>query len=369
VIPLVDLKAQYQAHKDEFDRALFDCIGNTRFIGGADHAGFETELAEFLGGGHVALTSCGTHALALTLSELLGPGNGTEEVITVSHTFIATVEAIVLAGYKPVFVDIDPVTYCMDVGALAAAVTARTRAIMPVHLYGQMADMDGIMAVAQRHGLVVVEDAAQAHGAAWNGKQAGLTSHAACVSFSPAKNLGAWGDGGAVFTRDGDLAAKLRKTVDHARLSKYEHGYLATNSRLDGLQAAILRVKLRHLPVWTRARQERADWYRDLLADCDGVQLPVCAEAAVHVYHLFVIQVDRRDEVLKTLNHNGVGAGIHYPIPAHEQPACRHLGYAAGDLPVTHEVSQRIISLPLFPELSRDQAETVARAVRSAVTA
>jgi dTDP-4-amino-4,6-dideoxygalactose transaminase len=364
-IPLVDLSAQYHAHREQFDAALARCIASSSFIGGPDHKAFAQEFAEFCGGGHVALCGNGTDALYLTFAELLGPGDGDGEVITVSHTFVATAEAITQAGYRPVFVDVDPDTCLMDVSLIEEAITPRTQAIVPVHLYGQMVPMDRVMEIAQRHDLPVIEDAAQAHGAAWQGKAPGQWGDAACFSFYPAKNLGAWGDGGAIFTRDQDLAERIQMRANHGRKAKYEHEFVGSNSRLDGVQAAILRVKLRYLPKWNEDRRRIAAWYREGLADHNGVQLPTVLGDAVPVFHLYVVQLEERDRVLERLRGEGVGAGIHYPIPVHEQPAYSHLGMAPESLPVTHNLSGRVLSLPIYPEMSPAQVETVVSIVGS----
>lgn len=291
--------------------------------------------------------------------ELLGTGDGTGEVITVSHTFIATAEAISLAGYRPVFVDIDSETYVMDISLVEQAITPNTKAILPVHLYGQMVQMDKLMAIAHRYHLVVIEDAAQAHGATWQGKGPGHWGDAACFSFYPGKNLGAWGDGGAVFTRDPKLASRIQMRANHGRTEKYEHAFEGINSRLDGLQAAILRVKLRYLTQWNQARRQIALWYEELLSSLPEVQIPVIAKEAEPVFHLYVIQIDRRDLVLEELQKQGIGAGIHYPIPLHEQPAYAHLGMTPETLPVTHRIARRILSLPIYPEMTENQAQTV----------
>jgi dTDP-4-amino-4,6-dideoxygalactose transaminase len=361
------LYAQYLAYRVEFDEAISRCLATSSFIGGPDHVVFAQEFADFCGGGHVALCGNGTDALHLTLAEILGRGDDTGEVITVSHTFIATTEAIALAGYRPVFVDVDPHTCLMDVSALEAAITPRTRALMPVHLYGQMVPMDHIMAIARRHKLPVIEDAAQAHGATWQGKGPGQWAQAACFSFYPGKNLGAWGDGGAVFTRDKDLADRIRMRANHGRTAKYEHEFEGINSRLDGLQAAILRVKLRHLARWNAARRQVAQWYDELLEGALHIQRPVTHPAAEHVFHLYVVQVEDRDRVLGRLRQRGIGAGVHYPIPLHEQPAYRPLGLAPEALPQTHRVAQRVLSLPIFPEMTREQVQIVCQALLECV--
>ncbi len=366
-IPLVDLRAQYLAYKDEFDAAIRDCLATSSFIGGPDHSALAEEFAAFCGGGYVALCGNGTDALYLALVELLGAGDGTGEVITVSHTFIATAEAITRAGYRPVFVDIEPDTCLMDLSQVEAAIGPATRALVPVHLYGQMVPMDQLMAIARRHGLSVIEDAAQAHGATWLGKGLGQWGDAACVSFYPAKNLGAWGDGGAVLTRDADLATRIAMRANHGRVDKHSHQLEGINSRLDGLQAAVLRVKLRHLADWNAARRRVASWYDTLLGGENAIQLPVTRPGAEHVFHLYVVQVDDRNRVLEVLTRHGIGAGIHYPVPLHEQPAYGHLGLVSEALPVTSGVARRILSLPICPEMTREQAERVANTLREAI--
>ena len=366
-IPLVDLKAQYAAHKGELDAALADVLARTGFIGGDDLATFETEFAEFCGGGHAVACGNGTDALTLAIVELLGPGDGIGEIIMPSHTFIATAEAITNAGYLPIFSEIDPDTYLIDSSAMTSKITPRTKALIPVHIYGQMAPMDKIMAIAEDRGLVVIEDAAQAHGAKWKGEGPGQCGHAACFSFYPGKNLGAWGDGGAVFARDEELISRIRKRANHGRATKYIHDFVGTNSRLDGLQAAILRVKLRHLRDWNEKRRRVASLYGQLLKDLNNVKLPVNEPDAEHVFHLYVIQLDNRDTVLKALGDHGIGAGIHYPVPVHQQPAYRHLGVTAEDLSVTKGIAERVISLPIFPEMTLSQIERVVSTLRTVI--
>ncbi len=342
-------------------------MASSSFVGGPDHEAFAQEFAEFCGDGHVVLCGNGTDALYLTLTELLGPGDGHGEVITVSYTFIASAEAISLAGYRPVFVDVSPGTCLMDVFVIEEAITSRTKAILPVHLYGQMVPMDRVMEVAQRYDLPVIEDAAQAHGATWKGKGPGQWGDAACFSFYPGKNLGAWGDGGAVFTRNNKLLEHIQMRANHGRKAKHEHEFIGVNSRLDGLQAAILRVKLRYLTEWNRKRREVAAWYDELLRGLEGVELPAVADGAEHVFHLYVIQLNNRDRVLSQLREHGVGAGIHYPMPVHEQPAYAHLGIAPEALPVTHALARRVLSLPVYPEMTLEQVETVVALLREHV--
>lgn len=364
-IPLVDLRSQYLAHRTEFDETLQRCISQTSFIGGPDHEAFSKEFAEFCGGGSVSLCGNGTDALFLALISLLGRGDYSGEVITVSNTFIATSEAITQAGYRPVFVDVDPETLLMDVTRVEQAITPKTKAIIPVHLFGQMVPMDALMEIAQRHGLYVLEDAAQAHGSAWMGKGPGQWGDVACFSFYPGKNLGAWGDGGAVFTRDQHLAKRIKMWANHGRLDKYRHEFEGVNSRLDGLQAAILRVKLPYLTAWNEARRQAAAWYDELLAGISGVTRLKTASQAQHVFHLYVVQVDYRDAVLDGLKAHGIEAGVHYPIPLHEQPAYSHLGIPPQALPVTHAAAGRILSLPLFPEITRAQVSRVVETLRA----
>lgn len=362
-IPLVDLKAQYLEHKDEFDAAVTGCIEKSSFVGGPDHAAFQEEFALFCGGGHVALCGNGTDALELAIVELLGKGEGVREIITVSHTFIATAEAIVNAGYRPVFVDVRPDTCLMDPDLLEEAVTNETCAILPVHLYGQMCEMDRITDIAAKHNLKVIEDAAQAHGAKYKGKMPGHWGDAACFSFYPGKNLGAWGDGGAVFSRHEDPIQRIRMRLNHGRKQKYLHEFVGVNSRLDGLQAAVLRIKLRHLAEWNASRHKVAEEYNSLFAGYDNIVRPAIHPDAVHVYHLYVVQVEKRDDVLDSLKAAGIGAGIHYPVPLHEQPVFAGQGLAPEALPVTHALARRVLSLPTYPEMSDEQVHRVTEVV------
>lgn len=366
-IPLVDLKIQYLSLKKELDEALAQCLSHTSFIGGPDHKAFGEEFAAFCGQGHVALCGNGTDALYLAIVGKLGQGDGSGEILTVPNTFIATTEAIIQAGYRPVFVDVDPQTYLMDPAKLEAAFTEKSRAILPVHLYGQMAPMPEIMALARKADLAVIEDAAQAHGALFDGEGPGQWGDAACFSFYPGKNLGAWGDGGAVFTRDPDLAERIRLHANHGRRSKYLHEFPGCNSRLDGLQAAVLRVKLRHLAEWNAKRAAIAARYDELLGGHPAVTTPKTAPGATHVYHIYAVQVDNRDAVLDGLRSQGIMAGVHYPVPLHEQPVYADMGIAPEEFPVAHRVAPRLISLPLFPEMTAAQVERVAATLLSLV--
>lgn len=363
-VPLVDLAAQYERIGAEVDAAIQSVIVRTAFIMGPDVREFEKLFAQYCAATHAVGVASGTAALELTL-RAYNIGGG-DEVITTAHTFIATAEAISAVGARPVFVEIDPRTYNIDPDAIAAAVTPATRAILPVHIYGQPADMDRIMAIAARHHLAVIEDAAQAHGAGWNGQRVGAIGHAACFSFYPGKNLGAYGDAGAVTTNDTRIAELVGLLRNHGRHSKYLHDIKGYGERIDTLQAAILLAKLHHLPQWTADRQRLAARYTELLAGLDGeIVLPYVHPAATAVWHLYVIRTLQRDALLDHLNRNGVGAGIHYPTPLHLQPAYADLGYLRGDLPITEEVADTCLSLPIFPEMTAAQQEYVVATLRS----
>jgi dTDP-4-amino-4,6-dideoxygalactose transaminase len=360
-IPLVDLQAQYASIQPTIDEAIRRVVAGAQFIMGPDVAAFEQEFAAWCAASDCVGVGSGTAALELTLRALgVGPG---DEVITVAHTFIATAEAISATGATPLFVDIDPRTYNLDPAAFAAAITPATRAVMPVHLYGQPADMTRIGAIAAQSGLAVVEDAAQAHGATWCGKAVGNWGDAACFSFYPGKNLGAYGDAGAVVTHRADVASTVRSLRNHGRRSKYTHDQVGYGHRIDTLQAAILRAKLPYLQEWTAARRRLAARYHTLLAGC-GVTLPYVPVEANPVWHLYVIRTPQRDALLQALEEAEVGAGIHYPLPLHLQPAYAHLGYRAGALPVSEEVAATCLSLPLYPEMSDAQQDRVVTAVR-----
>ena len=363
-IPLVDLHAQYRTIKDEIDDAIARVISRSAFIGGDDLQQFEKEFASYCQAKACVGVGNGTDALYLAL-RALGIGAG-DEVITVAHTFIATAEIISLAGARPVFVDIQEDTMLMNPETLEAAITPRTRAIIPVHLYGQSCDMDRIMNIAQRHGLKVIEDAAQAHGARWRDNRVGSLGDIACFSFYPGKNLGAYGDGGAVVSDNETFIERIRMLANHGRLDKYVHETEGVNSRLDGLNAAILRVKLRHLDEWNAARRCHARRYTELLRP-SGVALPFVNNHAEAVWHLFVVRVQDRDGVQNRLQKQGIAAGIHYPVPLHRQPAYKYLNLPEGSLPVTERVAARVLSLPMYPELTEGQIEFVARAVDETV--
>lgn len=360
-VPLVDLKAQYLALGHEIDDAMRGVIDRSDFVSGLDVGLFEKEFAQYLGCAEVVGVASGTAALHLALVACgIKPG---DEVITTAHTFAATGEAIVHAGARPVFVDIDESTYLMDPNQVEDAITPRTRAILPVHLYGQPCDMDALLSIASRRGLWLVEDAAQAHGAQFKGKACGTLGRVGCFSFYPGKNLGAYGDGGAVCTNDRALAARVRQLRDHGRSGKYEHELIGFGERLDTIQAAILRVKLRKLDEWNRRRRAHAETYRTLLEGL--VILPAEGKDVEPVYHLFVIRTGARDALLEHLRSQGISAGIHYPIPLHKQAAFRNAGFSGVALPVTERVVDEILSLPMYPELPKEQLSYVVLTIRS----
>lgn len=362
MIPLVDLRAQYDSIQSEVEVAIQSVIAHSAFIGGEEVRQFEAEFAAYCGAKACVGVANGTDALYLTLRALgVGPG---EEVITVAHTFIATAEAISSTGARPVFVDIREDTLLMDPGLLETAITPRTRVIIPVHLYGQPCEMDRILEIAQRHGLKVIEDAAQAHGARWLGRRVGSLGDAACFSFYPGKNLGAYGDGGAVVSPDEDLIRHIRMLANHGRREKYIHDMVGVNSRLDGLQAAILRVKLRHLDEWNAARRRHAARYLDALRGSD-LGLPTVHPDSEPVWHLFVVRVPERERLQTQLKAQGIETGVHYPLPAHQQPAYRHLEIPTGTLPVTEKAAAEVLSLPMYSELTESEVLRVAELVRS----
>ena len=360
-IPLVDLKAQYQSIRGEIDAAVRHVLETTAFIMGPDVAEFEREFARFCGAKHAIGVASGTDALHLTLRACdVGPG---DEVITTPFTFIATAEAISMCGARPVFVDIDPRTYNLDVSLVEEAISPRTKAILPVHLYGQPADVDPLLDIARRHSLFLVEDAAQAHGAGYRGRRVGTLADAACFSFYPGKNLGAYGDAGAVTTDDAELAATVRMLRDHGRRDKYEHLLIGFGSRLDTLQAAVLRVKLPHLEDWNARRRAIAARYDELL-EGTRVARPLRPDWADPVYHLYVVRTADRAQLQRRLKEAGISSGVHYPIPLHLQPAYRGLGYAPGAFPHAERAAAEVLSLPVFPELSDDDVGRVAASVR-----
>lgn len=362
-VPFLDLKAQYQSIKGQIGQAIQAVIDSTAFAGGPFVEAFEKEFAAFCQCNEAVAVGNGTDALWLALMALgIGPG---DEVITVPNTFIATVEAISLCGARPVFVDVRQDTCTMDPELLEPAITTRTKAIIPVHLYGQCADMDPILAVARRYGLYVIEDACQAHGATYKGRKAGSMGHAGCYSFYPGKNLGAYGEAGAVVTNDPDVAAKIRMLRDHGQQQKYHHRLIGWNARMDGIQAAILSVKLRHLDRWNKARQLHASRYNQLLADHDGIIRPFEAGYGTHVYHIYCIRTRYRDELMRFLAASGVNCGIHYPVCVHLQEAYKDLGIGRGSLPVAEALADQILSLPMYPELTDPQIDYVVDRIKA----
>jgi dTDP-4-amino-4,6-dideoxygalactose transaminase len=368
MIPLVDLKAQYKSIKEEIDEAIKKVLNSTSFIMGEELSKFEEEFASFCNVKHAIGVANGSDALFLAL-KASGIKEG-DEVITVPNTFIATSEAITQVGGKIVFVDINLQTYTVDVKKIEENITVNTRAIIPVHLYGQPADMDPIMKLARKYHLKVIEDAAQAHGAEYKSRKVGSIGDVACFSFYPGKNLGAYGDAGMVTTNDDEIAYKVKLLRNHGRISKkYEHEIEGYSSRLDNLQAAILRVKLRYLNEWNKSRRNNAKKYNELLCNSGGIITPYEADYAKHVYHLYVIRVDekQRDLFIETLKRNDIATGIHYPIPLHLQPAYNYLDYKEGDFPFTEKASRGIISLPMYPELSDENIRNISQLILSNV--
>jgi dTDP-4-amino-4,6-dideoxygalactose transaminase len=360
MVPFVDLRAQHAPLNDAIEQVFRELMTRGDFIMGAAVERFETEYAAYIGARHAIGVGTGLSAIELALRAFdVGPG---DEVITPANTFIATVLAILAVGAKPVFVDMDAASYCIDAAAIGAAVTPRTKAIVPVHLYGQPVDLDAVLAVAQRHGLVLIEDAAQAHGARYKGRRAGSFGHAAAFSFYPSKNLGALGDGGIITTSDDRAAARLRLLRNYGQRVKYYHAIPGTNSRLDTLQAAVLSIKLPHLDGWNAARRRHADAYAKRLGS--AVKTPVASAGVEHIYHLYVIETPEREALEQRLKAKQIQTGIHYPVPAHLQEACASLGYKAGDFPVTEAAAPRILSLPMFAELTDAQIDYVCDAVK-----
>ena len=354
-IPLVDLKAQYNRIKDDINNAIYNVIETTDFIKGKSVTEFENSFAEYCETKYAVGLSSGTDALHLALRASGIQEN--DEVITVSHTFTATAEAIIYCGATPVFVDIDPLTYLIDPGKIESAITNRTKAIIPVHLYGQPADMDEITKIAKEYNLSVIEDAAQAHGARYKGSRAGSLGDIACFSFYPGKNLGAYGDAGAVVTNNADLADRVRLLSDHGRSDKYEHELIGYCSRLDTIQAAILLAKLPYLDAWNNNRKEIAERYNKLLDECN-VLTPFKKPDRDHVYHLYVIKTGKRDGLLSHLKKSGIGAGIHYPIPLHLQKAYQAY-HPEWRLEESEKAAGSILSLPIYPEMQVEYIEKV----------
>ncbi len=354
-VPFLDLKAQYETIKDEINTAIQEVIDSCAFAGGPFVEKFEKEYAEFCGTYYAVGVGSGTEAIWLTLVAL-GIGRG-DEVITVPNTFIATVEAISFTGATPVFVNIDEDYYTMNPALIEDAITPMTKAIIPVHLFGQMADMDPIMKIAKEHGLYVFEDACQAHGAEYKGKRAGSIGEAGCFSFYPGKNLGAYGEAGAVTTNNRDIAQKIRMLRDHGQSKKYYHDIIGWNARMDGIQAAVLRIKLKHLEEWNKKRRQNAHLYDSLLQDINSVIVPKEADYNKHVYHIYAIRTQKRDVLIEALKKKNIFCGIHYPVPVHLQNAYTSVSFHKGSFPAIERYSEEFISLPMFAELKQSEIE------------
>jgi dTDP-4-amino-4,6-dideoxygalactose transaminase len=361
-IQLVDLKKQYESIKTEIDSVISEVLAKTAFIGGSYVREFEEAFASFCGARHCIGVGNGTDAIFIAL-KCMGIGEG-DEVIVPANSFIATAEAVTQTGARVVFADINPKTYNIDVAGIAKRISQKTKAIIPVHLYGQPADMEPLLALAAKHGLKVIEDAAQAHGAEYKGRKIGSLGDCACFSFYPGKNLGAYGDAGALVTSDNDLARKARMFANHGRIDKYDHELEGVNSRLDALQAAILGVKLKHLPQWTEARRTRANLYNRYLAGT-GLVTPAETNNEKAVYHLYVVRTEagRRGALQNHLQSNGISTGIHYPIALPNLKAYRYLNHADGDFPEATKASSEIVSLPMYPELEEEEIRYIAERI------
>lgn len=361
-VPFVDLRSQYLSIKQEIDEAIARVLDSTSFILGREVEAFEAAFADYTGARFCVGLNSGTAAVQLAVTAC-GIGAG-DEVIVPANTFFATAEGVSTAGATPVFVDSDAVSYNLDVSRIEAAITSRTRAIMPVHLYGQSSDLDPIFEIAERHNLIVIEDAAQAHGSLYKGRKVGALGRAGCFSFYPGKNLGAYGEGGAVVTNDVKVARQVRLLRDHGSEVKYRHEIIGYNFRLEGMQGAVLNVKLNYLDKWNELRRRHAARYTELLQD-SGLELPQEMPYAQHVYHLYVVQSDARDWLQESLSLAGVQTGIHYPIPIHLQPAYASLNHRRGDFPEAERQAGRVLSLPMFPELTDEQIMKVSEHLSS----
>ncbi|MBN2964839.1 DegT/DnrJ/EryC1/StrS family aminotransferase [Sulfurospirillum sp. T05] len=359
-LPFIDLKSQYEAHKDEINQAVLNVLDSTQFIMGQEVKTLEETLAHFCGTKHALACSSGTDALLLALMAYdIGPG---DEVITSPFTFIATAEVIAFLRATPVFVDIDPANYNLDPTLLEAAITPKTKAIMPVSLYGQCPDMDAINAIAQKHGIPVIEDGAQSFGATYKGKKSCALSTIGCTSFFPSKPLGCYGDGGAIFTDDDALAKKMRILLNHGQEERYKHEYVGINGRLDTIQAAVLNVKLAYFDDEVKARERIGARYSQLLKDV--LITPALSKDCTSVYAQYSVRVPNREEVAKVLNEAGIPTAIHYPIPLHLQPAFTYLGYKEGDFPLSEAIAKEIMSLPMSPFLTEEQQDMVVGALK-----
>ncbi|MEO8615310.1 MAG: DegT/DnrJ/EryC1/StrS family aminotransferase [Luteolibacter sp.] len=363
-VPFTDLKSHHAPIKEELSRAFREVIESGEFAGGPFVEKFEADFANYCGTKYAVGVGTGTDALWLTMAAMgIGPG---DEVITVPMSFIATAEAISFTGAKPVFVDIDPKTYTMDPEMLGKAISRKTRAIVPVHLFGQSADMDPIIRFAKEHGLKVIEDAAQSHGAEYGGRKVGSIGHAGCFSFYPGKNLGAIGEAGMVVTDDEELAGRINLLKDHGQPRKYHHSVIGWNSRMDAIQGAALSIKLRYLDNGNQIRQNIAMRYDQSLAVLDDLIVPLRGDKRTHVFHVYAIQIRNRSRLTTTFNKNGIGYGMHYPVPIHLQPAYRFLGHQRGAFPVSEQCAETFVSLPIYPELDSTQVDIVVGAVNQA---
>lgn len=360
-VPFVDLKIQYQNLKPEIDKAIFEVIENTAFIGGKTVKDFEDAFAELYGVRHCISTANGTDSLFIVM-KMLGISEG-DEVITVANSWISSSETISQTGARPVFVDIHPDYYSMDESKLEAAITPRTKCIIPVHLHGQMCDIETIIAIAEKHGIPVLEDCAQSHFSTYKGKRAGTFGLAGSFSFYPGKNLGAYGDAGCILTNDDDFALKCRKFARHGALVKHQHEMEGINSRLDGIQAAVLRTKLPHILSWTKKRKAVAASYDELLQGIGDLVIPSKRKHSDHSYHLYVIRTNKRDELKKFLSEKGIATAIHYPVALPNMEAYKYLGHSRKDFPVASKYESKILSLPIFPEISEDQLFYICKSI------
>lgn len=361
-VPVLDLKAQYASLQHEMAQAVQEVLDSTTYVLGPKVAAFEKDFAAYLGARHCVGVNSGTSALHLALL-CAGVGQG-DEVITVPMTFIATSWAISYAGATPVYVDVDPKTYTMDPTQVEARITPRTKAILPVHLYGQPADLGPLLEIGRRHGIPVIEDAAQAHGSEYQGQKGGTLGQCGCFSFYPGKNLGAYGEAGAIVTNDDGIAARLKALRDHAQEKRYHHNEIGFNYRMDAIQGAVLGVKLKYLETWTNARRALADRYLEMLEGLP-LELPSEAPGRRHVWHLFVILHQDRDRMQRALQARGVHTGLHYPIPLHMQKAYEHLGYHEGDFPMAEQIGRECLTLPLYPEMTPAQLERVVEQINA----
>lgn len=364
-VPFMNLKALHEPIRDEIAAAISEVLDSCAFAGGPYVEKFEKEFASYCQCEHGIGVGSGTEALWLALMGLgIGPG---DEVITAPNTFIATAEAITFCGATPIFADVDEATYTLNPDLIESAITPRTKAIIPVHLFGQMADMDPIVDIARRYALYVVEDACQAHGAEYKGKRAGSIGDAGCFSFYPGKNLGAMGEAGAVVTNNSELTEKIKVLRDHGQIQKYQHDKIGWNARMDGIQGAVLSVKLRHLDSWNQIRRKNAVRYDELLSSVKEIKTPKVMGYNQHVYHIYPVQVTKRTEFMTTLVSKGVSCGIHYPFPLHSQKAYESLGKAQGSFPISEKCAREFVSLPMCPELNDDQIAYVSEIVTEAL--